>query len=167
MQFYTAVIIMQLIKLNNHIISSFDYTFRPGETFMWSPDKSTIFYRSVEQMEDIWSLLHEIAHAELKHATFGLDIELVKHEAQAWKYATTVLAPRFNLVIDDEYVQGHLDTYREWMFARSVCPSCGHTGLQTQNTYSCINCRCSWRANEARLCALRRTRLPIQSQIVS
>lgn len=162
-----AVITMQLTKLNNHIISTFDYIFTSGETFMWSPDKKTIFYRPAKQIEDIWSLLHEIAHAELGHTTFGLDIELVSHEAQAWKHATAVLAPRFNLIIDGDYVEDHLDTYREWMFARSACPTCGQTGLQTQNTYRCINCRCSWRTNEARLCALRRTRLPIQSQIVS
>lgn len=134
---------------------------------MWSPDTRTILYRRIEQIEDIWSLLHEIAHAELGHRTFDPDIELVSHEAVAWEHARTVLAPRFNLVIDDGHIQDNLDTYRNWMFARSLCPTCGQTGLQTQNTYSCINCRCSWRANEARLCALRRLRLLAQSLIVS
>ncbi len=162
-----AVTIMRSIKLAHSIISAFNYTFVPGEDFMWSPDMKTVFYRPSEQIEDIWSLLHEIAHAELGHTTFGLDIELISHEAQAWKHASAMLAPQFDLAIDDEYVQDHLDTYRAWMFKRSTCPACGQTGLQTQNTYSCINCRCLWRANEARLCALRRTKLPVQSQIAS
>ncbi len=162
-----AVITMQFTELTDRITAAFNYTFSPGGVPMWSPAAQTIFYHPAEQIEDIWNLLHEIAHAELKHTTFELDIELIDHETQAWHHAVSILAPRFDLIVDDEHVQGHLDTYREWMFERSLCPNCGQTGLQTQNTYRCINCRCLWRANEARLCALKRVRLQAQNQIVS
>lgn len=159
---------MQPIKLLDQVLGSFTkYHFIQSDDFRWSPNDNTVYYRRPKHNEDIWSLLHEIAHAELGHTTFNLDIELLNHETQAWAHATSVLAPRFGVRIDDEYMQDHLDTYREWMFERSLCPTCGQTGLQTQNTYRCINCRCLWRANEARLCALRRTRLLDQIRTVS
>lgn len=141
------------------------YTFKPGE-FKWSPTSQTIFYKPPRTLEDLWSLLHELAHAELGHTTFGLDIELIQYEGEAWNCAAQLLAPRFGLDIDPNYIEDHLDTYRGWLFKRSLCPNCTQTGIQTtKNTYSCINCRCLWRTNEARTCALRRTRLQGQGQI--
>ena len=140
------------------------YTFSSGEGFWWFPDKNTIFFRQPQHNEDIWDLLHEIAHAELGHVAYTLDIELIQYETQAWSHVTSVLAPRFAITVNPDHIQDHLDTYRHWMFTRSTCPSCSLTGLQTKNTYRCVNCRCSWRANEARLCALRRFRLQGQDQ---
>jgi hypothetical protein len=149
-----------------NILADFSrYTFTQGDDFRWSPDTYVIYYPQLTTPEDTWSLLHEIAHGELGHTTYNLDIELVSHEAEAWEYAATQLAPKYDFVIDDEYIQDHLDTYRIWLNRRSTCPNCGQNGLQTKNTYSCINCRCLWRANEARLCGLRRTRLQGQDQI--
>jgi hypothetical protein len=142
------------------ILADFNrYTFTPGDDFRWSPDTYIIYYPQLATTEDAWSLLHEIAHGELGHNTYDLDVELVAHEAAAWGYAATQLAPKYDLVIDDDYIQDHLDTYRVWLNQRSTCPTCGQNGLQTKNTYSCINCRCIWRANEARICGLRRTKL--------
>ena len=152
-------------SLTKQIIADFSaYTFARGDTFRWSPEAATIFYPTLGHPEDIWSLLHEIAHGELRHATYTLDIELVQHESDAWAYAAQVLAAKYSLTINDNYIQDHLDTYRQWLHNRSTCPTCGQNGLQTKNTYSCINCRCLWRTNEARLCALRRIRLPSRSQ---
>ena len=160
MPFYMAVTTMQPTRLNNQIIADFPaYQFVIGDDFHWSPDTSTVFYPKDTSIEAVWSLLHEIAHGELGHANFGLDIELVSLEATAWEHAAVVLAPRYELQIDDDYLQDHLDTYRQWLHARSTCPDCGQNGLQTKNTYRCINCRCFWRANEARVCSLRRTKL--------
>lgn len=140
------------------------YTFSRGDGFWWSPDKNTIFFRQPQHNRDIWDLLHEIAHAELSHTAYTLDIELIQFESRAWSYVTSVLAPRFAITVNPEHIEDHLDTYRQWMFARSTCPNCSQTGLQTKNTYSCINCKCSWRTNEARLCSLRRVRLQDQDQ---
>jgi hypothetical protein len=70
------------------------------------------------------------------------------------------LAPRYRVAYDDNLIEDALDTYREWLHARSLCPTCGLTGLQTKtSTYVCMNCRCSWRPNDARQCALRRYKL--------
>lgn len=161
-----AVISTPFTKQLKKIRSQFpELTFALAEGYWWSPNENTIFFRLPARHEDIWDLLHEVAHACLGHTTYTLDIELLEHESKAWSYATTVLGPRFSLGINSDYIQDQLDTYRQWMFGRSTCPNCGQTGLQTKNTYSCLNCKCSWRANEARLCALRRTKLPNQDQI--
>lgn len=146
-------------SLVHNIIAGYPYAFTEGDDFKWSPDSATIFYPPILSVEDMWSLLHEIAHAELRHTTYTSDIELVRHEAAAWNHATHALAPRYQLAIDEDYIEGHLDTYRVWLHERSTCPQCGQNGLQTKNTYSCLNCRCLWRANEARICNLRRTKL--------
>jgi hypothetical protein len=139
------------------------YTFATGDTCRWTPATRTIFYVPTTQPKHLWDLLHEIAHAELGHITYGLDVTLVHCEAQAWALAAQ-LAPQFGFAIDDDYLQDSLDTYRNWLYKRSTCPDCGQTGLQTKNTYSCINCKCSWRANEARICGLRRVKLLVQGQ---
>lgn len=134
------------------------YRFVEGADFKWSPDEMTVYYTSLVSDESIWSLLHEIAHAELRHVTYALDIELLQREVAAWEKAL-LLASNYRVRIDNDYIEDHLDTYRVWLHARSTCPDCGQNGTQTKNTYSCINCRCVWRANEARICNLRRTKL--------
>ena len=136
------------------------YSFVPDDHFSWSSDKNTVYYQSLKDETAIWTLLHEVAHAELNHTHYMLDIELIDHEVAAWEHARTVLGPQFGLTIDDDHIQDHLDTYRHWLHQRSVCPNCAHNGIQTtQNTYNCSNCRCLWRVNDARGCALRRTKL--------
>lgn len=156
---------MQPTALSARIIADFPtYTFSKGADFHWSPQQATVFYPQLESAQDIWSLLHEIAHGELTHSSYGLDIELISLEAAAWEYASQKLAPGYGLTIDEDYLQDHLDTYRHWLHVRSACPECGQSGLQTKNTYSCLNCRCVWRANEARMCSLRRTKLQVQGQ---
>lgn len=156
---------MQPTALSKKIITDFSrYTFAKGEDFHWSPEKRTVFYPHLNHIEDIWSLLHEVAHGELGHQSYGLDIELISLEVAAWEHASKQLAPHYGISVDEDYLQDHLDTYRQWLHARSTCPECGQNGLQTKNTYSCLNCRCLWRANEARMCSLRRIRLQAQDQ---
>lgn len=131
--------------------------FQQSGNFYWSPREQTVFYRPVETPQDASILLHEVAHAALSHCDFTSDIALLKRESEAWQYAKNVLAPRYSLVIDEETVEGHLDTYRDWLHARSRCPECAHTGLQTgEYGYECVNCNCSWKVNDARTCQLRR-----------
>jgi len=151
-------------SLSSNIIASYPhYHFAQSDDFKWSPDVVTIYHAPLTTHEAIWSLLHEIAHAELAHATYTLDVELVQREVAAWEYARTALALQHNLTIDPDYIEDHINTYRVWLHARSTCPDCSQNGLQTKNTYSCINCRCVWQANEAKICALRRVRLPSRS----
>lgn len=128
--------------------------------FYWSSDKQTIFYAPIRTCEDAATLLHEVAHALLGHHSFSDDVALLKRENDAWSHARLVLSPRFAVAIEEEAIQGHLDTYREWLYARSLCPACNQTGLQTGSLlYNCVNCLSSWRVNDARTCRLRRDRV--------
>jgi len=129
--------------------------FTPGERFAWSPDAHTVFYDQADtQNTDL--LLHELAHGLLEHHDYSKDIELVAMETEAWDKAVE-LAASYDATISDDTVQDNLDTYREWLHARSTCPKCDATGYQSgKSEYTCVACSHTWRVNEARICALRR-----------
>ena len=77
-------------------------------------------------------------------------------ERAAWQEAVKTAA-RFSVAIDAELVENDLDTYRDWLHARSQCPHCQAAGLQSSaNKYFCLACGRSWRVNQAKLCQLRR-----------
>ncbi len=129
--------------------------FAASHEFRWSPDELTVFYD--KDSDDVASLLHELAHALLQHQAYTRDIELIELEQSAWHYAVTTLASGYEVAIDEDIVQSSLDTYRDWLHARSTCPGCGATGVQTRkSTYACLACPTNWRVNDARICALRR-----------
>lgn len=131
-------------------------TFTVHDDFEWSPSSRTIFY---DPNDSLWEarLLHELGHAELSHTSYNRDIELIAHERDAWQQAKTILAPHYNITIDADTIEHDMDTYRDWMHARSTCPKCSATGLQTKDQeYTCVVCRNTWRVNEARTCQLRR-----------
>lgn len=147
-----------------------EFSFRPGDRFSWSPTDRTIFY--IETSKDSAKgdanansaalLLHELSHALLDHHTYQRDVELLAMEAAAWEAAKhyTLAHPDLGANIDETVIQDHLDTYRDWLHARSTCPHCTATGYQTgRHTYRCPACAHEWRVNEARLCSLRRYRL--------
>lgn len=161
MQLYLAAITMSSISIIfKRITHDFSgHSFETADSFYWSASKNTVFHPPINQDEDIWCLLHEIAHGQLGHSEYSLDIELIKQESAAWNFARRI-AQNYCVTINDDFIQDYLDTYRSWLYARSKCPKCKQNGIQTQNTYRCINCRCLWRANEARLSGLKRTKLP-------
>ncbi len=130
-------------------------TFEPSERFAWSPDKQTVFYDETDD-NALELFLHELSHGLLGHHDYQKDIELLAMETAAWEKAFS-LAKEFNTKIDEDVSRKHLDTYRDWMHARSTCPDCEATGYQTKkDTYTCVACGGSWRVNEARLCGLKR-----------
>ena len=130
--------------------------FVQGDTFRWTPKNSTVYYKNDGNTT---LLLHEVAHAMLQHTTYLYDIDLVKMERDAWEAAVS-LAHTYHAPLDDSIAEEMLDSYRNWLHDRSVCPSCQATGLQTApRTYSCLACSSQWRVNEARLCTLRRYKL--------
>lgn len=134
-----------------------DITFRQSDDFMWSPTSKTVYFASDKTKSAAWSILHETSHAILGHTDYSSDIELLLKEVEAWQHASDILAPAYRLVVDPDHAQAQLDTYRDWLHQRSLCPRCSQSGLQTQtNRYSCINCSGSWRVNDARRCALKR-----------
>jgi hypothetical protein len=146
-----------LLKRIQHDNTAFGFVL--GEDFMWSPSSRTIAYQSPQSPDDIWTLLHELGHAQLGHSSYEHDVELVRYEVAAWERAKE-LAKQYGIAIDETHIEDYLDTYRFWLHERSTCPTCGHNGLQqTKNTYSCFNCKCLWRVNEARVCRLKRTKL--------
>lgn len=133
-----------------------DFTFEKSAEFWWSASDNTIHIDTAASDSQAFTL-HELSHALLNHRGYTYDVDLIKLERDAWHYAVTELMDRYGVEIDDQLVQDNLDTYREWLHARSTCPDCEATGLQTKDThYRCLGCGAQWRTNEARMCALRR-----------
>src|SRR5680860_138720 len=131
------------------------FSFKLGDDFLWSSSDNTIYYDNIAENQSVF-LLHELSHALLGHISYTHDIQLITMERQAWDY-TVKLAPKYNVTISDDMVQSTLDSYRDWLHARSTCPNCKATGAQTKKfTYVCSACSHKWQVNEARTCALRR-----------
>ena len=132
------------------------FDFKQAEDFLWSPSEHTVYYTADDDAGHGF-LLHELSHGLLDHADYSHDIELITMERDAWDKALE-LAEAYTVVIDDDLIQSTLDTYRDWLHARSTCPRCKATGMQIKkHVYACPACRHTWRVNEARLCALRRS----------
>lgn len=125
----------------------------PGLHFGWSPKTRTITYR-LESSGQIasWSLLHELAHACLDHNNYETDLELLLLEVAAWGKAKE-LAHVYAENIDEDHTQDCIDTYRDWLYQRSTCPTCSTTSLQHNSvTYRCFNCETSWTVTSSRFC---------------
>lgn len=128
-------------------------SFEAGNTFLWSPKNSKVIYResASDEVAD-WSLLHETGHALLEHHDFATDFDLLLMEVAAWDKAKK-LASDMGLSIDEDHVQDCLDTYREWLYQRSTCPSCTSCSLQSdKRTYECFNCGTTWHVSASRMC---------------
>lgn len=129
-------------------------TFTKGDSFYWSPETRTITYAILSTQPDIaiWSLLHEVAHADLGHNNYYSDFELMQLEVAAWQQARRI-AKRYNVQIDGEHIQDCLDTYRDWLHRRSTCPTCSTVSVQKDpNTYGCFNCGTEWHVSNSRFC---------------
>jgi hypothetical protein len=128
--------------------------FTPGQQFCWSPETGEIFYKAnARGKQAAWSLLHETGHALLEHHGYKADFELLRLEAAAWERAHA-LAEDLSLQIDEDHVQDCLDTYRDWLYKRSICPSCTTKCLQQGDFvhYRCFNCHTVWRVTASRFC---------------
>lgn len=129
--------------------------FTTGTSFAWNHQTQTISYNTGDSHADAY-LLHEFGHALLGHRDYTRDIDLLKMERDAWERAAS-LGLELDNAIDTEIIEEALDSYRNWLHDRSLCPSCSHTGIQTErHQYQCVACSNTWRVNEARTCALRR-----------
>jgi hypothetical protein len=131
--------------------------FEQGEDFYWSPAHSTIHFAPIRTPEEELTLLHEVAHALLGHSHFDRDLDLIRIEREAWDHVRDTLGPRYGINASEDDIEDMLDTYREWLHARSTCPQCRLTGIQTDSAkYHCVGCGHDWRVNDARRCGLRR-----------
>lgn len=148
------------MPLNHNLIDKLkadfpDITFKNADCFSYSPKDNTIQFNKKSPDYPI-CLFHELAHGILNHTDYSRDIELVKIESEAW-YEAINLAKKYGVAIDESEVQSIIDTYRDWLHSRSVCPNCGANGIQINaNEYNCLACNHKWRVNEAKKCGLKR-----------
>ncbi len=123
-----------------------EYAFVPANTFYWSPRTKEIFYKREGGGA---SLLHELGHALLSHQSFGTDVDLLRKEIAAWEYARK-LAPTYGITIADDEIERCLDDYRDWLYRRSACPTCGAHGVQaSEKAYNCPNCQQTWNVSRS------------------
>lgn len=131
-----------------------EITFTQADTFYWNPRKQTVCYDLKDTSAAAeWSLLHELSHGLLGHSDYRTDFELLLMETSAWEKASE-LQQRFtpkSQPIDEDHIQDCLDTYRDWLHSRSICPTCDQVGLEEQSgQYLCVNCLESWRVSSQR-----------------
>lgn len=142
-----------------------ELTYKSGQQFCWSPETSEIFYnQSAVDQNGTWSLLHETGHALLQHTSYQADVELLRLEVDAWQKARE-LATWLDVEIDEDHIQDCLDTYRDWLYKRSICPSCHTKCLQQDDKihYRCFNCHTVWRVSSSRFCRAYRSTKNIPS----
>ena len=126
---------------------------KPGDTFYWSPQEQTVYYNPTNNsVEGQWALLHESGHALLNHIVYFNDIELVKMELEAWEQAK-LIGDEVGIRINEEHIQDCIDSYRNWLHRRSLCPDCNLSGVQlSQTVYSCVFCHAKWTVTAERFC---------------
>ena len=148
--------IIEAIKQRSRTIPHLtNLTFQTGEVFGWNHSACAITYNPATNDADLY-LLHEIGHALLDHRTFHHDIDLLKMERDAWTQARA-FGVELQIEIDGDIIEDSLNTYRDWLHNRSLCPNCNATGIQSEShLYRCLACGETWRVNDARSCALRR-----------
>jgi hypothetical protein len=128
--------------------------FTAGRQFCWSPETGEIFYEAKARgKQAVWSLLHETGHALLDHRSYQADFELLRLEIAAWERARQ-LAADLGTPIDEDHIQNSLDTYRDWLYKRSICPNCTTKCLQQSDFihYRCFNCHTVWKVTANRFC---------------
>ena len=115
-----------------------DFRFREGKKFAFRPPR-TIILGPDEPFSELLTL-HEVSHAICKHRDFRMDVERLKMENEAWDKARE-LAEYYGIEVNEDLIQGELDTYRDWLHQKSRCPVCGLTRFQTPDSrYHCPRC---------------------------
>jgi len=131
-----------------------DVAFDEGTAFSWHAGKRKVSFKATYKNAEhnMWALLHELGHAELEHTDYKHDIELLQLEVAAWEAAEKI-AVRYEVPVDEDYIQDCLDTYRDWLHLRSTCPTCYGRSLQnSERSYRCFNCQTEWQVTRSRLC---------------
>ncbi len=129
------------------------FQFVADERSFWEQPAQTIHYDTAGGPAQ---LLHELGHALHQHHSYSRDITLLDLEREAWNQAVKS-GKQYNIAVTPAIIDEHLDTYRDWLHARSTCPDCSETGVQNAaTTYRCLSCGSQWRVNEARSCQLKR-----------
>jgi len=153
---------MALDDLLVRLQADYDHiTVTAGQHFCWAPASREVVYNiDGHKHSAAWSLLHEFGHALLDHSSYESDFELVRLEVAAWHKARE-LAAHYGIAIDKDHIEDCLDTYRDWLHRRSICPTCGCQSLQRDGKaeYECFNCHTTWQVSTNRFSrAYRRTK---------
>lgn len=126
--------------------------FIEGDVPHWSPEKRQISYRMDDSKRSIWTVLHELGHALEAHTSYATDIDLLKKEVDAWTRAKQI-GSDYDIIIETDYIEYCLDSYRDWLYKRSTCPECKLQGVQElEGVYACLNCSSIWRVGSNRFC---------------
>ena len=117
-----------LIRLSSDFV---DISFKESDIFKWSYKEKTIYFNPLEKYTVFSiSLLHELAHATLK---------------------TKEPCEKYNITFNENFAENNLDTYRNWLHLRSLCPDCKVNGMQLSNlNYRCLACFREWTNNDSR-----------------
>lgn len=114
------------------------FIFKTGAKFSFRPPKTIIIGQ--EKANNKLLLLHELGHAIKGHYTFNEDLARLKLELEAWEEAKK-LAKIYHIPYDQDFIEDHLDTYRNWLHQKSTCKKCGSTCYQTPDKiYHCPHC---------------------------
>lgn len=144
-----------LVSRTRQVAGLQNLTLIKGEVFGWNHIACAVTYNPRDP-NAIAYLLHEFGHALLGHTNYRQDVELLQMERAAWDEAIK-LSREYHIDIEEDLVEDALDSYRDWLHMRSLCPHCQSTGIQVSpGHYECLACHHTWRVNEARTCALRR-----------
>ncbi len=126
-------------NLINQLKADFpQFSFKNGKKFSFRPPKTIIIGPYEPQAELL--LLHELGHATLDKNTFKTDVERLKIESEAWNKAKS-LAHDLKIDFDEDFAEGKLDSYRNWLHQKSLCKKCRLTRFQTEDgEYHCPYC---------------------------
>lgn len=122
-----------------------DFSWRLGSRFKYKPEK-TIFIDAEEPIPmPYFALLtlHELGHALSRHKDYNTDIERLRIESEAWQRAKHEIEahPNWGVEYDEDFAEGELDSYRDWLHQKSKCKKCGLTRYQTADgIYHCPQC---------------------------
>lgn len=113
--------------------------FVAGKRFSFRPPRTVVF---CDEPGDAASLLllHELGHFLTGRFDFKTEVERLKIEVMAWKKARE-LATKYGVFVDEDLIEGELDTYRDFLHQKSRCPDCGLTRFQTPDkVWHCPKC---------------------------
>jgi len=136
-------------------------TFKSGARFVWSPTDRTVYYEEnrLTSQEGAVTLLHEISHSLLNHFSFKSDLELLQMEVAAWSKARD-LASKYEIPLEEDYIDDCIESYRQWLYKRSMCVECGTNSLQDeQGVYHCHVCGLQWLVPKSQLCRVQRRKI--------
>lgn len=101
--------------------------FTPGPRFLFRPPRTVIY---VADPPETLLFLHEIGHALIGLYDFKTEVGRLKIEVLAWEKARE-LASSYGVPVDEDLIEGELDSYRDFLHQKSRCPKCGLTRFQT------------------------------------